>query len=518
MGRYRNPILAGCHPDPSICRVGETYYLATSTFEYLPGIPLHASTNLVDWELIGHAIDRPEQLDFSDLPSSGGLYAPTIRHHDGLFHVVCTVVGDSPRDRDPWLGRTGHFIVTAADPRGPWSQPIWLEGLDGIDPSLTFDDGRVWLCGTRLAEPGLWRQQTEVWLRELDPVTFQATGLETIIWHGALEGAIWAEGPHVMRHPDGGWMLLASEGGTFDEHALSVAYADEVTGPYRGDPANPRLTHRDLGSRTAIWGVGHADLVDAPDGRTWAVMLASHREDRHDGLLGRQTHLVPVEWEKGSPLFAPGVGRVQLEVVADGVPDQRPVPLDLDADFVGPELGPEWTGVRRTPSAFADLDARPGHVRLRAGGEPTERGDLGFLGRRLPGARVEVRVTLELAATGSLRGGILLRVSDAVHLEVSVSAAGSARLVRVDAGQASVIAEVACDPRGAVELALRIDGFDGDASAAGVSLGPVDLRPLSPAEAWSFVGAWIGPFAVGEGHVDVSALRIRGLDAASDLR
>ena len=95
MGRYRNPILAGCHPDPSICRVGDMYYLATSTFEYLPGIPVHASTNLVDWELIGHAIDRAEQLDFTDLPSSGGLYAPTIRHHDGLFHVVCTVVGDS---------------------------------------------------------------------------------------------------------------------------------------------------------------------------------------------------------------------------------------------------------------------------------------------------------------------------------------------------------------------------------------------------------------------------------------
>ena len=209
---------------------------------------------------------------------------------------------------------------------------------------------------------------------------------------------------------------------------------------------------------------------------------------------------------------------MQREVVTFGVPDQRPLPLDLDADFVGPALGPEWTGVRRTPAAFADLGARPGHVRLRAGGEPTERGDLGFLGRRLPGTRVDVRVTLELAATGTLRGGILLRVSDAVHLEVSASTTGIARLVRVDAAGASVIAEVACDPRGPVEITLRIDGLHGEAWFGEVALGPVDLRPLSPAEAWSFVGAWVGPFAVGDGHVDVSGMRIRGLDAACDLR
>ncbi|MEV8368710.1 family 43 glycosylhydrolase [Microbacterium sp. NPDC064584] len=509
MGRYRNPILPGCHPDPSICRVGDEYFLVTSTFEYLPGLPVHRSTNLVDWEPIGHAIERSDQLDLSGLRSSCGLFAPTIRHHDGTFFVVCTVVAGAAGDAEEWGGRTGHFVVTATDPRGPWSDPIWLAGEGEIDPSLAFDDGRVWLCGTRLAQPGLWHHQTEVWLRELDPETFAVIGDEHVLWHGAVEGAVWAEGPHLYRHPEGGWMLLASEGGTFGEHAISVAYADEITGPYRGDRGNPRLTHRDLGARTDIWAVGHADLVDAADGRTWAVLLATGlRPDGGDSLLGRQTHLVPVDWEGGSPLFAPGVGRVQGEVDAEGVPDQVVGPDSFDDDFDG-SLGLAWTGVRRMPHTFADTAVRPGFVRLRGGGEPTGLEDQSFLGRRLPAERVEARAVLELSGAG--RGGILLRVGDERHLEVSVDDTGLARAVLVTGDGRAVFGEAAVDAGAPVEIALRIDGADAEAVVSGASLGTADLRGLSPVAAASFLGAWIGPFAAGEGHVDVDGLELRVL-------
>jgi xylan 1,4-beta-xylosidase len=216
MGQYRNPILPGCHPDPSICRAGDSYFLVTSTFEYLPGLPVHRSTNLVDWELIGHVVH--DELDFRDIPSSRGLFAPTIRHHDGRFYVVCTLMEG--------VGRSGHFIMTATDPAGPWSEPTWLDDVPGIDPSLTFDGDRVWLCGTRLAEPARWEGQTEVWLRELDPVTLQPIDEGRIIWGGALNGARWAEGPHLLPRQGGGWMLLAAEGGTARDHAVCVAYAD----------------------------------------------------------------------------------------------------------------------------------------------------------------------------------------------------------------------------------------------------------------------------------------------------
>lgn len=509
MGRYRNPILAGCHPDPSLCRVGEEYFLVTSTFEYLPGLPIHRSTDLVDWELIGHAIERPGQLDLTGLGSSRGLFAPTIRHHRGRFHVVCTVVAGEGPDAEDSLVRAGHFVVTATDPRGPWSDPVWLEGVGGIDPSLVFDGDRVWLCGTRLAAPGRWPQQTEVWLRELDAETFAVIGAESVLWHGALEGAVWAEGPHLYPREDGGWMLLASEGGTFDDHAVSVAYADEITGPYRGDPGNPRLTHRDLGAGSAVRGVGHADLVEAPDGRTWAVLLASHAHEGVDSLLGRQTHLVPVGWDAGRPVFAPGHGRVALDVEADGVPDQRPRTCDVRDRFSG-GLSPEWTGVRRFPGEFAEV-ASTG-VLLRAGDEPSSRGDLGFLGRRLPASRVRVstRVALRPAGHGALRGGLLLRLSEAAYLELAVGEDGIGRVMSVTAGEPHVVAEARVGTE-AVALVLEVDGFDAVVSIDGVELATVDLRGLSPAAAGSFVGCWVGPFAVGEGALEVAEVAFAAL-------
>src|SRR5512137_1679850 len=127
---FRNPILPGCYPDPSICRVGEDYYLVASTFEYFPGLPVFHSRDLIHWRQIGHVLDRPSQLNLDGVRASGGLYAPTLRHHAGTFYVVNTLV-DGLKER-------GNFIVTAADPAGPWSEPTWLNDAPGIDPSLLF--------------------------------------------------------------------------------------------------------------------------------------------------------------------------------------------------------------------------------------------------------------------------------------------------------------------------------------------------------------------------------------------
>jgi len=138
---FTNPVLPGFHPDPSICRVGDDFYLVTSSFEYSPGLPLFTSRDLVSWRQIGHCLTRPAQLDLSKAPSSGGLYAPTIRHHDGYFFVTCTNVTGG-----------GHFIVHASDPAGRWSDPVWVD-QDGIDPSLYFSDDRVYFTSTTGADP-----------------------------------------------------------------------------------------------------------------------------------------------------------------------------------------------------------------------------------------------------------------------------------------------------------------------------------------------------------------------------
>src|SRR5690625_2709807 len=303
-----NPILPGCYPDPSICRVGDDFYLIASTFEYFPGLPIFHSTDLVTWRQIGHVITREDQLDYEGIRSSGGLYAPTIRHDGEKFWVVCTLV--SHEGRHPG----GNFLVTAPSISGPWSDPVWLD-VDGIDPSVFFDaDGKVWMHGTRLVAEPEWPQQTETWLREYDPEAEALVGPEHVLWTGAVRGAVWSEAPHIYRI-DGQYYLLTAEGGTDFNHAVSIARAEKVTGPYVGAPMNPIFTHRHLGRQYPIVGAGHADLVQAGAGSWWPVLLALRPSGGSHYNLGRGRCWVPVVREEGGPVLAPGVGQI-----TDGVP------------------------------------------------------------------------------------------------------------------------------------------------------------------------------------------------------
>jgi alpha-N-arabinofuranosidase len=513
MGRYLNPVLQGCHPDPSVCRVGDEFFLVTSTFEYLPGLPLHVSRNLVDWQQIGHVIDRPEQLDLSGLPSSRGLFAPTIRHNGQRFFVVCTVVGP---DDGSWSGRTGHFVVTAVDARGPWSDPVWIDGVGGIDPSLTFDDDRVWLTFTQQSSPAGWQGQTDVWLVELDPQTLQPRSEPRAIWGGALIGSVWAEGPHIVPRRGGGWMLVAAEGGTAREHAVCVAYADTITGPYIGDAGNPRLTHRDLGRDAALASVGHADLVDDREGRTWATVLATRPVDGVDGLLGRQTHLVHVEWQDARPVFSPGTARVQLENDVPGVADQSPRQRVFVTDFA--EMGPDaaldfaWTGVGRHPSEFTECHADAGRLRICAGAEPSSLGPQSFLGRRLPDERTRIEAVIEVSGADT-RGGLLLRTSETAHLELSIDGDGHAACVLVASATRRDLGSLTTT-RGPHTLELTVHDLRATISVDGGLLAEAELDGIAPDPASGFVGAWVGVFAAGhpEGFADVRRVLLTVLD------
>ncbi len=510
MGEFRNPILDGCHPDPSICAADGAFYLVTSTFEYLPGLPIHRSTNLVDWELVGHGIHRPDQLDYTGVSSSRGLFAPTLRHHAGRFYLVCTMMPDEGSD----VPRNGHFIVTADDAAGPWSDPVWIDGIGGIDPSLTFDEGRVWLCGTRLSDPERLPGQTEVWLTELDPTTLQPIGEQHVLWHGALRDAVWAEGPHLYRRPDGTWLLLAAEGGTEDDHAICVAYASRIEGPYRGDRGNPRLTHRDLGPHHPIRAVGHADLVDDTEGHTWAVMLASRVVAERPSLCGRQTNLVPVAWDGMRPLFAPGTGRVTATVDAPGVPAPAPRPTRVIDTFESTTLDGAWTSPRWLPSAFA----KPQHpgIRLHATAEePDTVGHTAFLARRLPTDETTLQVTGRLRPdAGALRAGILLRVSEHAYAEVSLDMSGDIRL-RV-AGRDGVSTQVCGTVDATLSHVITLSLTEGllVASVDDTSGEPMDAAPLRDGLDGSFLGAWIGPVAVGTGAFDIEQIDLRWREPA----
>ena len=303
--KYKNPILSGFYPDPSICRAGSDFYLVTSTFAYFPGIPIFHSSDLVHWKQIGNAIDRPGQLCYDGHRISQGLFAPTIREHNGTFYIVCTLILNG-----------GNFIITAKNPAGPWSDPVWLEGANGIDPSIFFDDdGKVWYCGTRPAPEGeAYPGNYEIYIYEMDIALIEQgknplIGETKGIWRGALRDCIWPEGPHIYKI-NGVYYLLHAEGGTSIDHAVCIAKADNIQGPWTGKRSNPIITHRHLGRRAKIINVGHADIVDDTNGNWWMVMLASRP---YNGVcpLGRETFMLPVIWEDGWPCIATSSGMIE---------------------------------------------------------------------------------------------------------------------------------------------------------------------------------------------------------------
>lgn len=511
MALVQNPILPGCFPDPTICRVGEEYFLVTSTFEYQPGLPVHRSRDLVSWELIGHVIDRPGMLDMDGMRSSSGLYAPTLRFHDGLFWLVCTLVDQQDASRG------GNFLVTATGPAGPWSDPVWLD-VDGIDPSIFFDDDdRIWVHGTRLASDPEWHHQTEVWLRELDRETLSLVGDEHILWNGAVIGAVWAEGPHLYKI-DGTYYLLASEAGTEFHHALSAARADAVTGPYIGSKGNPVLTHRHLGRSSDIVGVGHADLVQAVDGSWWSVLLAMRPYGGYHYNLGRETFLVPVSWEDGWPVFAPGQGRVPWAVDVPFAAEVDPGVMQGTASGVVRPDDPRWTSTRVLPEQIARPDDEGWILPLRAA-TLAEATISAFLGVRQQHLDVDAVATLACDLQHGEEAGLVVRQSEKDHVRASMSPVpGGTRIVVThrQADTESVLGEaiVPAAPSDDLEITLSTRGQDYTFAAGRPGEKPVvvavaDGRTLDTVATGGFLGLWIGVYGTSNGAPTQTQLRVR---------
>lgn len=301
-----NPILPGFYPDPSICAAGEDFYLVNSTFAYFPGLPVMHSRDLAHWEQVGNACSRPSQLPLKGAGHSQGLFAPTIRYHDGTFYVICTNVTFG-----------GNFIVTARDPAGPWSEPHYIRGAEGIDPSLFFDtDGRCYYIGTRPNRAGCqYNGDWYIWMQELDLSEMKLVGEAKDLWNGSQKNVIWPEGPHLY-YKDGYYYILHAEGGTGPWHAVAVCRSRNLWGPYENNPCNPILTHRHLGKDYPVRYVGHGDLVRTVNGEWYLVMLAVRPREGYT-VMGRETFLARVVWEDDWPIVNPGEGKLTEEVEID---------------------------------------------------------------------------------------------------------------------------------------------------------------------------------------------------------
>jgi len=346
---YNNPILPGYHPDPSICRVGEDYYLVNSTFEWFPGLPVYHSKDLVNWELIGYGIDRPLQLEFPEgLGDSRGVFAPTIRYHAGIYYIINTCVGCD-----------GNFYITTTDPAGPWSDPVWLHS-PGIDPSLFWDDdGRCYYVGhANISGVQDWPDKQGAWMQELDLEQQKLVGDRVQLTHGHASNAVWTEGPHLYKI-DGVYILLVAEGGTSYHHAVTFFNSDSLWGPYISNQSNPALTHRHLGKNYPIHSVGHADLVETQNGQWWSVMLAKRQVDGYS-LLARETFLTPVEFEMQetgflTAVYNRGVGRLLMEQKRPDLPWTPVDPVPVRDELESGKLELHWNFLRTPYEKWYEL-------------------------------------------------------------------------------------------------------------------------------------------------------------------
>ncbi len=507
---YRNPILQGYYPDPSITRVGDDFYLVNSTFAYFPGVPVFHSRDLVNWTQIGNAIDRPDQLDFKRLGLSRGVFAPTIEAHGGRFYILntCVECGD-------------NFILTATDPKGPWSDPVFLPDLNGgIDPSIFFDDdGKAWIVNNGPPEGRpLYEGHRAIWIQQYDPATGRTVGPRSVLVNGGVDISkrpVWIEGPHLLKK-DGWYYLTCAEGGTAEGHSQVVLRSRSVTGPYLPNPNNPYLTQRDLPRDRAfpITSAGHADMVQTAKGDWWATFLAvrPYGDDLYN--IGRETFLMPVRWVDGWPRITdPGQAipyvhkRPDLPLGAKG-----PLPLNgpfrMREEFVGKTLPREWVMLRNPRETWyrlADgaLWLTPRTVALGDQGNPS------YLGRRQQhiAAVATTRVTFTPQRDGD-RAGLATLQNDAAWYALSVGRQGGRDMVLVErrVGTEPVTGTVIAsaplaNPGAPIELRVTVDGgkigFD-YATRPGrwVSLlRDADATVLSTKRAGGFVGTTMGPFA-----------------------
>jgi len=510
---YLNPILAGFYPDPSIARAGDDYYLVTSTFSYFPGIPIFRSRDLVHWTQIGHVLDRPTQLALDGRAISQGIYAPTIRYHDGTFYLITTCV---------YCG--GNFIVTATNPPGPWSEPIWLRDVNGIDPSLFFDDdGRAYIVNNGPpAEPPRYEGHRAIWLQEYDVRARTMIGPRAVIVNGGVDitkKPIWVEAPHILE-VNHRYYLICAEGGTGTHHSEVVFRSDSVRGPYVAYASNPILSQRQLSpARPApITSTGHADFVQTQRGDWWSVFLGVRPYGPDLTNIGRETFMLPVTWHDGWPMILADTATVPYVHRAPALPPNAAGSppssgnFTIRDDFSSSTLRPWWVMIRTPRERWFQLDSSHNGLTIHA--RPVALGDRGqpsFIGRRQQHATATATTVMHYTPrrSGDIAGLVAFQ-SDSFYYVLGETLHDGKPVVRLlrraggrDQGREAIVAEasLATKPNDSLYLRVQARGAQYDFLYAEHPgdwrwlARNVDGTILSTHVAGGFVGTMIGMYA-----------------------
>lgn len=481
---YDNPVIPGFHPDPSVVAVGDDFYLVNSSFCYFPGVPIYHSKDLVNWEQIGHVLNRKSQLNLRGANVWGGIYAPTIRYDNGRFYMITTNVSDR-----------GNFLVHTTNPAKGWSDPVWLK-QGGIDPSLYFEDGRCYMVSN---------PDNGIWLCEIDPLTGEQLTESRRIWDGT--GGRYPEAPHIYSK-DGWYYLLIAEGGTEMGHSVTIARSKNIYGPYTPNPSNPILTHFNCAGQTnPIQGTGHADLVQASDGSWWLVCLAFRQQNGAHHLLGRETYLAPVRWDKDAWPVVNGNGTINLTMDVPTLPLKPFSPAGARDDFDGPDFGHEWVWLRNPETANYSLDN--GQLRIKATDVTIDdrKASPSLILRRQEHINFTAmtKVSLEDAPVG-MEAGMSVFASEQSHYDLFLIRQENGRNaveLRYRLNELSHIESVIQLPDGCSTVWLKVTGspetyrfaWSSDGGDDYTVIADMNTRYLSTETAGGFTGTFIGLFA-----------------------
>ena len=480
---YINPVIKGFYPDPSICRKNNDYYLVTSSFEYFPGVPVFHSTDLVNWEQVGYALTRKSQLNLDDVSTSGGIWAPAIRYHKGVFYLITTVMH---------AGK--NFIVTAENPAGPWSEPVNID-IQCIDPSLFFDDdGKVYFTGNTPWDG----RPTGIYQAEIDITTGELLTDYKKIWDGT--GGRHPEGPHLYKINDYYYLMIA-EGGTEAGHMETIARSKSPWGPFEECPHNPVLSNRDE-AHNNVQNTGHGDLIEGPGGKWWMVHLAVRSVGRYHHL-GRETFLAAVDWdEDGWPVVNQnGTSSIHMHPV----PPAPQITKDLNRNFQFEDtvLPLDFNYIRNPHSYMYSLTSREGYLALSPSqisldslGSPT------FIGVRQRDFNVEATTRLLFNPDEGSEAGMVAFMNNEHYYSISLSAENGQYFMMASMKMGKVKHHSQKVPVSSNEIWLKISGdkymyrlyFSQDGDTWEI-VAENSTRYLSSEVAGGFTGTYLGLFA-----------------------
>ena len=483
--KIHNPIIRGFYPDPSICEAEGKYYIVCSSFQYLPGVPVFESEDLVNWKQVANALTRTTQVELHKVPSSGGVFAPTLRYHEGIFYMVTN---------NNTFGK--NFYIYTDDIKGEWSEPIFVD-QEGIDPSLLFDNGKVYFTSNGNDAEG----KGCILQCEIDIKTGEKLTESIPVWGGS--GGRYLESPHLY-HIGDWYYMMAAEGGTEYGHMITYARSREPFGPFDGYQGNPVLTNRNLGgNQSLIQGIGHGDLIRDKKGNYYIVCLGFRQSGEWQPYhhLGREVFLAPVSWQEDGWFTAGEQGIVTewMDVDLSGQQDMDMYQVSFEntgADDL------RWSYLRdyhKENYQFTDrgLRLRGTKITLDEADTPT------FAGIR----QSEFHTCLNVSVSGEAKeAGITFYMDESQHYDLSLVQEKGERkaALRLRIGDAACIANTVDLPEGMekVEFSVVSDPnryefycmVDGEKKF----LGSARTKYLSSEVAGGFTGVLMGLYAVDE--------------------